>query len=121
MFGLMLEPVEKAILPYCGRAVMVLMKDGSRKIGQLTSCSSGRLVLNGEEESGEEAFVSRKARIRRTSRRRTRKSRIDPAPQPAESWDGLSLAPLGPEPPSPYPMFPRESVPLKAVESILLL
>jgi hypothetical protein len=122
MFGLVLEPDEKQILPYCGMPVLVLMKDGSRKIGQLTSCSSGRLVLNGDAPGGEEAVVSRKAGVRRAARRRPRAQTDDrwgAAPPPPEGWDGLSIPPLGPEPQIPFAV--RESVPLKAVESIMIL
>lgn len=123
MFGLILEPEEKQLLPFCGMPVCLLMKDGSRKIGQLTSCGSGRLVLNGVSAGGGNATVSRKTAARRTSRKRARKPREDfdiPMPPAAEEWNGLSIAPPGPDPgfaPSPQ----RENVPLRSVESILIL
>jgi hypothetical protein len=133
MFGLMLDPDEKQLLPYKGRQVCLLMKDGSRKIGKLTGCVSGRLILNGEAQDAAGATLSRKTTARRQDRRR-RKPQNTSAPQVPQQdaiWgdfsggfpegfsDDFSLAPLGMD-----PMFasnPKEKVPLNTVESILIL
>jgi len=49
-----LEPIyplnEERIRPFCGNLVCVLMKDGTRHVGVLSSCGKGRIILNGELE-----------------------------------------------------------------------
>jgi hypothetical protein len=122
MFGLILEPEEKKLLPFRGMPVCLLMKDGSRKIGLLTSCGSGRLVLNGEFGNNGEVTVSRKTAARRTNRKRGRKPQesAEPLQLHAEGdRDGLPFAQIGPEP--MFSSMPRENVPLKSVDSIVVL
>jgi len=49
-----MEPIyplnEGRIRPFCGNLVCVLMQDGTRHVGVLSSCGKGRVVLNGELE-----------------------------------------------------------------------
>ena len=51
-----MEPIyplnEERIRPFCGNLVCVLMQDGTRHVGVLSSCGKGSLVLNGEREGG---------------------------------------------------------------------
>ena len=122
MFGLRLKPSEKELIPYYGQPVCLLMKDGSRKIGQLTACQGGKIILNGGDGDVNEAKISRKTAVRRTARKRTRKPLDPPAgEQPPEGggWGDFSFAPLSFEP--PFAPLPRENVPIKSVESVLLL
>ncbi len=121
MFGLILEPDEKQLEPYRGAAVCLVMKDGSRKIGQLTACGSGRLILNGEGENGE-AKISRKNGARRLNRKRTRKAQASSetvSPPVDGEWGDLSISPIGMEPYAPA--MPKENIPLKTVESVIIL
>ena len=118
MFELVLQPDEKVLQPYCGAAVCVIMKDGTRKIGRLTACGAGRLVLNGEE--GEIP----KARVARKKGGRARSSREMPAayedePYTDGGWGGLSIAPIGMEPHADAAA--RETIPLRAIESVVIL
>jgi hypothetical protein len=122
MFGLQLEPVEKQLLPYKGLPVCLLMKDGSRKIGQLTACGSGRLILNGGTVDSSDATILRKTAARRAGRRRTRKQQDSPEPRQPQTeaeWDDLSFAPFGLEP--MFTSMPKENVLLKTVDSVLVL
>ncbi|MBW5449429.1 hypothetical protein GE107_25715 [Cohnella sp. CFH 77786] len=124
MFELRLDPDEKQLHPYKGHQVCLLMKDGTRKIGQLTACISGKVILNGGADDPIEATISRKAAATRrgAGRRRARKPLDPPAPhqpQQEQEWDDFSFAPIGLE--RPLASLPRESVPLKKVDSILVL
>lgn len=126
MFGLMLEPEEKQLTPFFGMPVCLLMKDGSRKIGQLTSCRAGKLTLGGEVKDAGDATVSRKESQRRSKRPRTRKPKQSVSDKPVftpepgyNEFDEFAVSSLGFE-----PMLSgraRENVPLHSVESILVL
>jgi hypothetical protein len=121
MFGLQLDPDEKQLLPYCGLPVCLLMKDGSRKVGQLTACRAGRLVLNGIGAETEIAGVSRKTDTRRKKHPRARKPKQAPPRNlpPPMPTDDFTFAPWGFEP--PFASMPRENVQLDTIDSILVL
>lgn len=124
MFGQMLDPDAKQLSPFIGLPVCLIMKDGSRKIGQLTACKSGRIILNGDDGDAGDATVSRKTGTRRTGRRRARKSEdaqeaFRPGPEETSLWGELPAEPFGLDP--GFSPMARESVPLKSVESVLVL
>jgi hypothetical protein len=52
-----MEPIfplhEEVVNRYCGYPVCVVMNDGSRHVGILSSCGSGKLLLNAEAGSVE--------------------------------------------------------------------
>lgn len=120
MFELILQPDEKVLQSYCGATVCVNLKDGTRKIGRMTACGAGRLILNGEE--GElKAKVARKKNHRRTSRSRGRASPADSGDFSLQEgdWGALSIAPIGMEPEAH--VMARVSIPLRTVESVVIL
>ena len=121
MFELILEPEEKILQPYCGAMVCLNMKNGTRKIGRMTACSAGRLILNGEEGEIPEAKVSRKKSARRANRSRSREMQAasGSSHMTDEMWGELSIAPIGME--SYASVTARESIPLRTVESVMIL
>ncbi|MGO4540874.1 hypothetical protein [Paenibacillus sp. 2TAB19] len=60
-----MEPIypirEDVVHQFCGMPVCVIMQDGIRHVGILSSCKGGKLTLNGEtgEPDGNEAIVSK--------------------------------------------------------------
>lgn len=122
MFELQLHPEEKQLLPYRGMPVCLIMKDGSRKIGQLTACRGGKIILNGNAEDDREAAVTRKTAARRAKRPRARKPAGTFAPRQGlenPEWDDFGGGFFDGQP--PFASTPREKVPLNAVESVLVL
>jgi hypothetical protein len=121
MFELRVEPEEKQLLPFYGMPVLLLMKDGSSKVGRLTTCRAGRIILNGAESDEAEAAVPRSKKARR--RTRSRKPKELPAavkPEVLDEADDFAFAPFG-SGPTEVSAPPRESVPLQTVDSILIL
>jgi len=51
--------VEDNIHRFCGMPVHVVMQDGSRYTGILTSCVNGKLMLNGHTGKGPEASLAK--------------------------------------------------------------
>ncbi|WP_337102733.1 hypothetical protein [Paenibacillus sp. YIM B09110] len=60
-----MEPIyplrEDVVQQFCGMPVCVIMQDGTRHVGILSSCNGGKLSLNGETAGldGNEAIVSK--------------------------------------------------------------
>ncbi|CAM4380761.1 hypothetical protein L1N85_23235 [Paenibacillus alkaliterrae] len=50
---------EDVVNQYCGLPVCVIMNDGSRHVGILSSCKSGKLLLNAEMGGGAEAMLNK--------------------------------------------------------------
>lgn len=125
MFECRVEPVEKQLLPYCGMPVCLLMKDGRRIVGRMTSCRKGALILNGDGRSESAAAAS----SRSTAGRRAKRTRIQSRnrkPQttanvpyvpvePLAPFGSLSLGPLA------WETAKSNQVPLRAIESVLIL
>jgi hypothetical protein len=121
MFEMRVEPEEQQLLPFYGMPVCLVMKDGSQKVGRLTACRSGRVILNGSDNDDAGSAVSRKRESRRKNHPRARKPKESPAAAKPEvpGGDDFDIAPFGPGP--QYTMPPPETVPLQAVESVLIL
>jgi len=118
LFELVLQPDEKVLQPYCGAMVCVIRKDGTRTIGRMTACGAGRLVLNGEEGEIPKARVARKKGGRARSGRELA-AEYEDAPYSDGGWGELSIAPIGLE---PYAgTAARETIPLKSIESVVIL
>jgi hypothetical protein len=49
---------EERIRPFCGNIVCVLMQDGTRHVGVLSSCGKGRVILNGELPGSGKLYVN---------------------------------------------------------------
>ncbi|WP_239618611.1 hypothetical protein [Cohnella mopanensis] len=80
---------EDSLQPLCGRAVCVILNDGTRHTGILTSCSPSTIVLNGERT------------VRPVKRTRKSKAQVDistiQSEEQSEStayWGVLSAGPL---------------------------
>jgi hypothetical protein len=120
MFEMRVDPEEQQLVPFYGMPVCLVMKDGSQKVGRLTSCRAGRVILNGLDRDDSGLTLSRK-QSRRKTRPRARKPKQSPAADTPESQAGdvFDIAPfgLGPQYAVPSP----ETVPLQAVDSVLIL
>lgn len=58
-----MEPIfplqEDVVQRYCGLPVCVVMNDGTRHVGILSSCRGGRVLLNADPNSGTEAILNK--------------------------------------------------------------
>jgi hypothetical protein len=109
---------EKQLLPLCGLPVCVVMKDGTRHFGVLTSCRDGKLVLNGQPEE-DSPLPSRRAK-KRGQRPRKRldvqgKGRTGLSMPKEPFMPPLSLGPIEPI------AGPRIVLPLKPIETVLIM
>ncbi|TJY39858.1 hypothetical protein E5161_18150 [Cohnella pontilimi] len=124
MFEMRVAPEEQQLRQFYGMPVRLVMKDGSFKMGRLTGCRGGRIILNGTDGDDAETGLSRSKHSRRNSRTRSRKAKDTPVgafpDAPPEVAGGFGFAPFGPGP-AQFPAVPRESVPLHAVDSVLIL
>ncbi|WP_424769387.1 hypothetical protein [Paenibacillus sp. sgz302251] len=50
---------EDVVQQFCGMPVCVVMNDGSRHIGILSSCRGGKLLLNADRDGGPEAMLKK--------------------------------------------------------------
>lgn len=120
LFECRVEPVESQLLPYRGMPVCLLMKDGGRIVGRLTACRKGSVILNGDSDGQAKpaATASRSAAGRRAKRNRVRSRHPKPLPVanvPSAPFGPLSLEPL------PWDMERSGPVPLREIESVLIL
>jgi hypothetical protein len=121
MFEVRLEPNEQQLMPFYGMPVCLLMKDGSQKVGTLTACRAGRVILNGRVGEHVDLTLPRKKRVRRVNRARARKPKESSAaelPQ-VQGGDDFDIDPFGLGP--TYEASPPESVPARSVESVIVL
>lgn len=118
LFECRVEPVEKQLLPYYGMPVCLFMKDGERIVGRLTACRKGAVILNGDGHAKPAATAARSAAGRRA--KRTRAQARPPKPLPAADVPFAPFGPLSLEPPS-WGMAKSDPVPLRAIESVLIL
>lgn len=49
------------IQPFCGNIVCVLMQDGTRHVGILSSCDKGRIILNDDLEGAGKLYVNQRS------------------------------------------------------------
>lgn len=121
MFECRVEPVEKRLLPYCGMPVCLLMKDGRRIVGRMTACRKGAVILNGDGRGKPAATASRSTAGRRA--KRTRVQSRNRAPQPSANASFAPFAPFGPLSLDPLSWGTAKSdqVPLRSIESVLIL
>ncbi|WP_028612213.1 hypothetical protein [Paenibacillus harenae] len=58
-----MEPIyplrEDVIHQFCGMPVCVIMNDGTRHVGILSSCRNGKVLLNAETSGGAEAVLAK--------------------------------------------------------------
>lgn len=61
---------ERCITPMCGRMVCVVLNDGTRHIGRLSSCRDGKVYLNGGEHGHAEnsAFDSSQPKSKKSKK-----------------------------------------------------
>lgn len=50
---------EDVVHQYCGLPVCVVMNDGTRHVGILSSCQGGRMLLNADAGGGAEAMLAK--------------------------------------------------------------
>lgn len=115
-------PDEAQLRPLRGRVVSVLMKDGARHTGILTSCGKSSIVLNGNAATGPAGRTSASSKRSRRSPERNRKASVKAGPSAerelaAESamWGALSFGP------GSDLTAARVVLPVRAVEAVLLL
>lgn len=80
---------EENIVRFCGLPVCVIMQDGSRHAGILSSCGNGRLILNGPIGKEHEAHLAKVAPQTKKKKKKG-KAEIDPIEQDAvqtQSYD----------------------------------
>ena len=126
MFEYGVEPIENKLLPYCGHSVCLLMKDGTRKLGRMTACRRGSVILNGDNENKRAATAAREANGRRvggkllTRSRKPLSSSTLPSWSAETAWDGMPFAPLSLVPLA-FASAQRDQVPLQEIDSVLIL
>lgn len=125
MYKIRVEPKQQKLRPYCGMTVCLLMKDGSYKIGYLSACHKGSVVLNGNPYADHAHIASvRKARHKvKKQQARPRQPQLSLAPQYAASELALGGLQVGPIHLGPLTMQPPQptKVPLQAIGSVLIL
>lgn len=125
MLESLFPPQQEQLRPLRGREVCVIMNDGARHTGILTSCGKSSLVLNGLAVNWNSAPAAKAVPGRKRSQRpigRKRKANVQSGASPAIEGDGeaffwgdLSMAP------STEYTSSRIVLPLRTVEAVLLL
>lgn len=125
MFESVFTPDEEQLRPLRGRGVCVMMNDGTRHFGILTSCGRSSIVLNGDAVYSNSNPAGKNTARNKRSRRPTACSRkaniksgsVTEREHAAESayWGGLSMGSSS--------EFAEKKVvlPVSKVEAVLLL
>jgi len=125
MFEIRVAAEEEQLLPFCGYSVVLLMKDGTQKVGRLTACRSGRIVLNGTEadetDTGVPKAATRRKRRTRTRNGKGRTTKLAAEPLQLAANPQFPVDPFSFGPPPNYAPETREVVLLQNVNSVLVL
>ncbi len=78
---------EDVVSRYCGMPVCVILQDGSRYVGILSSCKDGKLCLNGDPEPGIDEAQLNKAKSAVSKKQKGGKNKKEAihASQPAKA------------------------------------
>lgn len=77
---------EERISQFCGSPVLIVMKDGTRHIGQLTACRGGKVLLNGGAASEQAKPSGKKGRLSKKNGKSRKASSAAQAQAPVQPY-----------------------------------
>lgn len=96
---------EDVIHQYCGFPVCVVMNDGTRHVGILSSCQGGRVLLNADAGGGAEAMLA-KAQPKDSKKKKGGKGNKEDNHKSGQSQAQTQAYPYDPYYYGPQPYYP---------------
>lgn len=121
-----MEPIyplrEDVVHQFCGMPVCVIMQDGTRHVGILSSCKSGKLTLNGDAagSNGSEAAIS-KAEAQVVKKKNKKGSKPEPTTQQSAQTQSYPYDPYYYGPERYYPWGAALAIDLALIAFLFLL